>query len=141
MDASSRKSWVPSAILIGLVYFVVGIVFAALANSSVSDVMRLRWRRAAWVVSAVVYAAHIGSEHFRLGNSHRATALHVATAVGLGAFLLAVSAVVHSAMAASHAPYWRFLLALFAWPTITALPAFLVALAASAVLARLLRGA
>ena len=58
-------------------------------------------------------------------------------AVALGAFLLAVNATMHAAMVPSHAPYWRFLLALVVWPVVTALPAFVVALAVAAVLARL----
>ena len=140
MDTSSRKPWVRVVILLGIVYSVVGIVFAALANPAVSDKARVM-RLAAWVVSAAVYAAHIGYERFRLGNSPSATALHAAMAVALGAFMLAVSATVHSVMIASHAPHWRYLLALVLWPIVTALPAFLVALVAGAVLAHLQRGA
>ena len=67
--------------------------------------------------------------------------LHSAAAVALGAFLLAAAATFHAATAASHAPYWQFLLALVLWPIITAVPAFLVALVTGAVLARLLRRA
>ena len=55
-------------------------------------------------------------------------------------FGLAVAAVVHSLWAASGNLHLLFV-ALVAWPVITALPAFLVALAASAVLARLSRRA
>jgi hypothetical protein len=95
------------------------------------------WRLAAWVVSAAVYAAHIGYEHFRLGNSPRATALHAALAVAVGAFLLAVAATVRAVTVPSHAPYRQYLLALVAWPLVTAVPAFLVALAVAALLARL----
>jgi len=136
MYASGRKSWVRAVILVGVVYFVVGFVFAALANPSVSDQVRV-WRLAAWVTSAAVFAVHIGYEHFRLGNSPRATALHAAMAVAVGAFLLAIAATVHKSMVVSHAPYSRFLLALVVWPIVTALPAFLVAFVAGAVLARL----
>jgi hypothetical protein len=138
MNASGRKFCVGAVILVGIAYFVVGFVFAALANPSVSDQVRV-WRLAAWVVSAAVFAAHIGYEHFRLGNSPRATALHAAVAVAVGAFLLAVAATAHASVVVSHAPYWRFLLALVVWPIITALPAFLVAFVAGAMLARLPR--
>ncbi len=131
MDASGRKSWIRAALLIGVVYFLIGRGFALPA-----DHLHL-WRLAAWVASAAVAAAHIGYEHFRLNNSPRATALHAAMAVALGAFLLAVAATVHAVMVPSHAPYWRYLLALVLWPIFTALPAFLVALAVAAVLARL----
>jgi hypothetical protein len=140
MDASSLKPWFRATILAGVVYFVVGYGSAAL-DPSVSDRARFVWRLAAWALSAAVFAAHIGYEHFRLGDSPRAIALHSAAAVALGAFLLAAAATVHAATATSHAPFWRFLLALVLWPIITALPAFLVALVAGAVLARLPRRA
>jgi hypothetical protein len=140
MDASSRKPWVRAAIVAGVVYFVVGYGSAAL-DPSVSDRARFVWRLAAWAVSAAVFAAHIGYERYRLGDSPREIAMHAAAAVALGAFLLAAAATVHAATVASHAPYWRFLLALALWPIITALPAFLVARVAGAVLARLSRRA
>src|SRR5207249_11455698 len=62
----------------------------------------------------------------------RITASHAALAVALGAFLLAVAATVHAVMVPSHAPYWRHLLALVAWPLLTGVPAFVVALVAAA---------
>ena len=136
VDAPDRKPWKRAVILVGVVYFGVGFVFAVLANSAVSPEARFIWRLAAWVASASAYAAHIGYEHFRLGDSPRATALHAAMAVGLGAFLLAVNATVHAAMVPSHAPYRRYSLALVVWPIVTAVPAFLVALALAALLTR-----
>jgi len=140
MDTFSRKPWVRAAIIIGIVYSIVGIVFAALANPSVSDHARVM-RLAAWVASAAVYVAHIGYERYRLGASPLVIALHAAMAVALGAFMLAVAATVHSVTVESHAPYWRYLLALALWPIGAGLPAFLVALVAVAVLGRLQRGA
>jgi len=139
-DASSRKPWVRAAILAGIVYFLVGYGSAALAPP-VSDRARFVWRLAAWAASAAVFAAHIGYQHFGLRSSPRAIALHSAAAVAFGAFLLAAAATIHAATAASHTPYWQFLLALVLWPIITAVPAFLVALVTGAVLARLLRRA
>ena len=124
-------------ILIGVAYGVIGIVFAALADA---NHVRL-WRLAAWVVSAAVYAAHIGYEHYGLDSAPRATALHVAGAAALGAFALALAANVHSLFAVTHGQQSRILLALVAFPVITALPAFLVALAVAAALARLSRRA
>src|SRR5262245_53025910 len=140
MEASRHQPWVRAALLAGVAYFVVGYGSAAL-DPSVPDRARFAWRLAAWAVSAAVFAAHIGYEHFGLGDSPRAIALHAAAAVALGAFLLAAAATLHAATVAAHAPYWQFLLALVLWPTITALPAFLVALVAGAVLARLPRRA
>jgi hypothetical protein len=140
MDVSGRKPWVRATIVAGVAYFVVGYGSAAL-DPSVPDKARFAWRLSAWVVSAAVFAVHIGYEHFRLADSPRAIALHSAAAVALGAFLLATAATVRSAVSASHAPYWRFLLALVVWPVITGVPAFVVALVAGAALARLPRRA
>jgi hypothetical protein len=124
-------------ILVGVLYFVIGKVFAALANPATSEQLTFMWRLVPWVTSALLYGAHIGYEHCWLNNSARTTALHAAAAVGIGAFLLAVAATIHAVMVPTHAPYRLFLLALVVWPIITALPAFLVALAAAAALAYL----
>jgi len=131
MDAPYRKKWIRAAFLVGAVYFLIGIVFANHVHG---------WRLAAWLVSGVAYAAHIWFEHFRLRNSPRLAALHVAVAVAIGAFGLAVAAMIHSLSTASTIrPAW--LLALVAWPALTALPAFLVALVAGAILSRRSRSA
>ena len=117
-------------VILGVVYAFVGIVFAMPASHVKA------WRLAAWVVSAVAYAAHICYERFRLQNSPRLSALHVALAAALGAFGLAVGANIHSLSAGSTNEHRRLLLlALLVWPIITALPAFLVALVAGWVLA------
>ena len=118
-------------ILLGLFYALVGILFAW-------PVEHVRmWRLAAWGVSAVAYAAHVGYEHFRLHNPPRRTALHVAAAVALGALGLAVGANLHSLSLPSTTGHRRLLLiALAAWPVMTAVPAFLAALAAASILRR-----
>ena len=132
MDVSGRRLWVRALLLAGVAYAAIGIVFAALAV----DANHVRvWRLAAWVASAVVAAAHIWYEQYRLGSSPRPTALHAAGAVGVGAFGLAVAANVHWLLAGTHGQRPP-LLALPVWPVITALPAFLAALAVAAVLAR-----
>lgn len=131
MNVSSRRSWVLAMILVAVAYAVMGVVFAALADA---NHVRL-WRLAAWVGSAVVYAAHIGYEHHQLGSSPRSTALHVAGAAALGAFGLALAANVHALWAAS-ANQYLLAFALVLWPIMTAVPAFVVALAAAAGLAR-----
>ena len=137
MDASDRRSWVRAMMLVAVTYVVIGIGFAALARSPDADRARL-WRLAAWLASAAVAAAHLMYEHYRLRESPRPVALHAAGAVGLGAFGLAVAANVHWLFAGrpgQHAP----LLALPIWPVVTAVPAFLGALAVAAVLARVAR--
>ena len=123
-------------LLVALAYVVIGVAFAALDRSSDSGQVRL-WRLAAWVASAAAAALHVGYEHSR-GSSPRATALHAAGAVALGAFGLALAANVHWLVAGvpgQRAP----LLALPVWPVVTAVPAFLGALAVAAVLALLTR--
>src|SRR6266851_3530728 len=63
MGESPRQSWVRTAVFLGIGYALVGIVFAV----PVTHVQA--WRLAAWVVSAIGYAAHIAYERFRLQNS------------------------------------------------------------------------
>src|SRR5436309_8559338 len=118
--------------LVAVAYAAIGIVFAALAV----DANHVRvWRLAAWLASAVVAAAHIWYEQYRLGSSPRPTALHAAAAVALGAFGLALGANVHWLVAGT--PGQRPpLLALPVWPVISGLPAFVAALVVAAVLAR-----
>src|SRR5205809_5907426 len=93
-----------------------------------SDANDLAARR--WAISGAAFAAHIAYEQVRLRSSPGATALHASLAVALGAFALAVAANVHAQAAASHQP--SHFLALVLWPVVTALPAFVVGLAAAA---------
>lgn len=132
MGESPRQSWVRTAVFLGIGYGLVGIVFAVPATHVQA------WRLAAWAVSAIGYAAHIAYERFQLQNSPGSAALHVAFAVALGAFGLAVSANIHSLSAGSTEHRHLLLLSLGIWPVITALPAFLVALGTNMVLARVL---
>ena len=131
MDTSDRQRWFRMVVLVGSVYFVFGIAFAAFAGWSASNSMRVTWNRLGFLASAVAFALHIGYEHFRLRNSPLITASHVATAVALGALALAVSANIHGYRVDSSN---KLLLAfaLVAWPAITAIPAFVVALVAAA---------
>jgi hypothetical protein len=133
MGESPRQSWVRTAVLLGVGYALVGVVFAVPATHVQA------WRLAAWVVSAIGYAAHIAYERVRRPNSSGAAALHVAFAVALGAFGLAVAANIHSLSAGSTNQHRQLLLlSLGIWPVMTALPAFLVALCINVVLARAL---
>jgi hypothetical protein len=136
MGESPRQAWLRTAVFLGIGYAVVGIVFAVPATHVKA------WRLAAWVVSAIGYAAHIAYERFQLKNSSASAALHIAFAVGLGGFGLAVGANIHSLSAGSTNQHRQLLLlALGIWPVITALPAFLVALGTNMVLTRTLGSA
>ena len=125
-----REGWVGAALLAGGAYLLIGRVSAAPTDHVQA------WRLAAWTFSGVVYAAHIAYEHFRMRSAPRASAFHVAMAVALGAFALAVAGMIHSVTISS--PRWStWLLALVLWPAITAVPAFLGALVATVLLHRL----
>ncbi len=131
---ASPKNWVRTAILVGAVYLAVGLISAALAGSAASHRMVVVWRLAAWVISAAAFGAHIWYEHTRPGNSPRTTAWHTSVAVALGAFGLAVAARVHAHVTATGNPH-LLTFALVAWPLLTGLPAFVVALVAATGLA------
>jgi len=133
MIVSGRLRWLWAVLFLGVVYLVAGIISATLANQAASEQMRVTWRLAAWLISAGAFAAHIGYEHVRLRSSPGITALHASLAVAMGAFALALSANVHALAVSSHQP--SHILALVLWPVVTALPAFVVALAAAAGLA------
>ena len=122
-------------ILVGVVYVVVGLVFGALAGAAGSQRLVVAWRLAAWATSAAAFAAHIWYEQIRLRHSPATTAFHVAVAVAIGGFGLAVSATIHAMRVHARFPAS----ALLAWPIVTGLPAFVVAFVAAAVIAWLHR--
>jgi hypothetical protein len=133
MVDSGRQRWLNAAVLAGVIYLAVGITSATLAGAATANrsVLFLRW--SAFVISTVVFAAHIGYEHFRVGSGMRPLAWHASVGVAVGAFVLALAANLHDLSSASgYRP--RMLIALVAWPLLTAVPAFIVALALAAVL-------
>ncbi len=127
MDDSGRQRWLSTAILVGVLYLAVAVASAALAGAAASNQVRFLWRLSAFVISAVVFAAHIAYEQFRLRNPARPTAWHASVAVAWGAFALALAANIHDLGSASGYRL-RMLIALVAWPLLTAVPAFIVAL-------------
>jgi hypothetical protein len=136
MQQSTNPPWFRTALLFAIVYPVVGITFSFPAKSTASNEIRVAWRLAAWLVSAAAFAAHIAYEHFRARTRPTRAALHVAAAVALGAFLLAVWVNVHAHWIASSDQSSLAPLALVLFPAVTGVPAFVVALVAVAVLAR-----
>jgi hypothetical protein len=119
-------------LLLGALYFVVGILSGELAGAAASHRMVVAWRWAAWVISAIAFGGHIVYEQVRLRSSPVITALHVSSAAGLGAFGLAVAANVHAQSVSPGRHSLLLILSLVIWPIMTALPAFVVALAAAA---------
>ena len=129
MAGPHRHAWIRAALLVGIVYFLVGRLFTLPADHVHA------WRLAAWLISGIAYAAHIGYEHFKLRNSPRVLAAHAALAVAIGAIGLAFAGMIHSLSTTSTIrPTW--FLALFLFPVVTGVPAFLAALVAGTVLAR-----
>jgi hypothetical protein len=127
MDAADRKQWIRAALIFGAVYFIVNFSIATFAGWFASIAMRATWNRLGFLICAVAFAVHIAYEHFRLCNSPRTTASHVSAAVALGAFALAVAANIHGHWVAS-SQRRSLAFALVAWPLITGVPAFVVAL-------------
>ena len=135
MDNSNRQRWFCAATLVVALYLAIGFASATLANGVASKSMRFIWRLSAFIGTAIVFAAHIGYEHFRFRNPARATAWHTSVAVALGGFALALAANIHDL--GSAAGYRsRMFIALAAWPLLTAVPAFIVAMIAGTVLDR-----
>ena len=133
MENSGRARWLGRAVVVGMLYLAVGQASIAIAGAAASVPARNAWRLSAFAASAVLFAAHIADEHFRARNAARQTAWHASLAVALGGFGLALAANLRElASAAGYRP--RMLVALVAWPLLTALPAFLVALAVAAAL-------
>jgi len=124
-----------TALLFGIVYVAVGLISSALSGAAGSRQLSFAWRLGAYVVSAIAFAIHVRHEYFTARGSPATTALHAATGVALGAFFLAAAALLHAQVVGGPNPVGH-VIALVAWPAITAIPAFIVALAATAVLAR-----
>lgn len=131
MEASARKRWLLAALLIGALYFLIGAGFSALARWDASIATHETRNRLAFLVSGILFLIHLGHEYFRLLYSPRVTATHVAIAVAIGAFGLALMANINDLSSPSgYRP--RMLVALLAWPLLTGVPAFLVALIVTA---------
>ena len=120
-------------LLLAALYFVFGVGFALLARWSASDAGRVTWNRLGFLISALAFAFHIAYEHLRRRSSPLTTAWHVSIAVALGAFALAVKANVHGYTSGS-AKTRLLAFALVAWPLITGVPAFVVALVTEVIL-------
>jgi hypothetical protein len=130
---------VRTVLLVGVAYFIIGVVFGALAGGATSSQGRSAWRWGAWALSAAVFGAHIMYERARPHGSPRITALRASSAAALGAFGLALAANVHAHTVGARAHAVALALSLALWPIVTALPAFVVALVAAVVLDRLRR--
>jgi len=135
-----KAAAVRAVLFLGVLYCVVGILFGVLAGQAASTEMRIAWRRAAWVVSAIAFGAHLVYDQVRLHGLPRITALRVSSAAALGAFGLAVAANIHAQSVAPDQRPANLLLSLALWPVMTWVPAFVVALVSAMLLDRARRG-
>lgn len=131
-----KAAAVRAVLLVGVLYCAVGILFGILAGQAASAEMTIAWRRAAWVVSAIAFGAHIVYDQVRLRCSPTLTALRASSAAGLGAFGLAVAANIHAQSVAPDQRPHNLLLSLALWPVVTAVPAFMVTLVSAMALDR-----
>lgn len=119
------------ALFAGVLYTAIAIASAALAGAAESVQMQFFWRLSAFVISGGVLAAHISHEHFRLRNRALLTAYHASAGAAFGGLGIAIMANIHDlASPAGYRP--RMLIALVAWPLLTAVPAFIFALVMAA---------
>ena len=86
-------------------------------------------------MSAIALGVNIRHEYVTLRSAPMKTALRAATGVALGGCFLAAAAMIRAQLVGADR-LAGYLIALVAWPAITAIPAFIVALAATALLAR-----
>ena len=134
---TQRRGWFAVALLAGLAYLVFGLAFGELAARAASHQMVVTWRLAAWIASAIVYAAHLLRE-IRVTRSLHQTALRAATGAALGSFGLAVAANLHAMWTPGAIPNLLLLrLALVIWPVATFIPAYLVGFVTSTIFRRL----
>ena len=135
---SETKQWQLPVLVVGAAYVVDGVVTGALAGSAATHQMVVFWRLVAWASCAALGAGHVWYEVFRLRGSALSAATHAALAVAIGGFGLAAAANIHSLTVPSdHRALIH--LSLVIWPILLGAPAFLLALAAAAVLARFRR--
>jgi hypothetical protein len=130
----SHRGWIGRALLIALFYAIAGVGLGALAGAAGSHQMVVAWRLAAWVLSAIAFAAHIWIDGVRYGFSCAQTAYHAALASGLGAFALGAGALYHSHRVQNAHPFPP--LAMVVWLIMTAIPAFVVAYGVASVFRR-----
>jgi hypothetical protein len=137
MDPANRTKSISIVVLVGIIYILAGVVFGPLSAGASSHQGVVGWRLAAWIVSAVAFAAQILYEQIRLNNPPRSSAYHAALAAAIGAFGLAISALIHRHGAGSHTNYLAFIV----WPVLVFIPAFLVAWIFAALITRARRSA
>jgi hypothetical protein len=127
-----------TVLLAGAAYVLIGIGTAMLAGMASSSAALKGWRLAAWLLSLVVFCVHFAVERNR-DAPRVSVAEHVALAVAIGAFGVAVLGPLRMHWGEA-ARLKLVMLSLVAWPILTGVPAFVVALLGGILLDRLTPG-
>src|SRR2546429_667130 len=69
MNTSDREHWFRTIIIVALIYVVVGVASSAFAGRTTSHQMVVAWRLAAWIISAIAFAAHVWYGRHRFSKS------------------------------------------------------------------------
>src|SRR5438045_1798723 len=120
------RSRLRTALLAGTAYVLIGTGTARLAAHAYSPFGVKGWRWVAWLLSLAVFTLHFGLErrwHVQRGRA----ALDVALGVALGAFVVAVLGPLRAHWA-EPSQSRLVVLSVIAWPVLTGVPAFAVAL-------------
>ena len=132
-EAVPRKSGI--IVLAAAAYVLIGTGTSMLSAAAPSVALGKGWRLAAWVLSVMVFSIHFAIERQHHQRPVR-VATRVALAVAIGAFGVAALGPVRM--------HWGeptrgklVLLSLVAWPILTGVPAFVVALVGAVALDRL----
>lgn len=133
MTTGQRKA--VTILLAGAAYVLIGIGTSMLAAGVTSSGGGKAWRLAAWLLSLVIFFVHFATERDREPRRVRVAA-RVALAVAIGAFGVAALGPLRMHWADA-ARLKLVLLSLVAWPVLTGVPAFVVALLGGVVLDRL----
>ncbi|HJP60114.1 MAG TPA: hypothetical protein VJ865_08940 [Gemmatimonadaceae bacterium] len=131
-EPTTQAGWIGRALVYALFYMLVGVLVAQFAGHFAFVAPRV-WRLTAWLASAIAFGTHIQYERLTAGRSILVTGLHAATAAALGAFGLALAAIVHRHGVGL--PRSGLLgAALVIWPVITFIPALMVGMGAAALM-------
>lgn len=116
-------------------YVLVGMASSALAGGATTSRGTTTWRLVGWVLSLAIFVMHIVATRRRHPLPGSGSAADVAIAVAMGAFVLAALGPVRSHWSDPHLARVA-VLSLVAWPVLTGVPAFGVALLARHLLDR-----
>ena len=135
LHTPARRGWISTGLIFALVYPAAGLLFPLAVHQPASAPMRVIWRLVPWVLSLAAVLSQVLFERLRLHSTVRQAAWHTAAAAAFGGLLMAAAGPARGHWGT--ATQQRGLAALFLWPVIMAVPAFVVALGFGAAVGRL----